>query len=53
LVYPISASKTEIIIRRYIEGIQKLLNPQHGNMTPEEEKEKAVIKISAATHKHS
>ncbi len=30
---------TEIIIRRHVEGIQKLLNPQHGNTltTPEEE----------------
>jgi hypothetical protein len=33
-----------------IEGIQTLLNPV--NMTPEEEKEKAVIKISEATQKH-
>jgi hypothetical protein len=33
-----------------IEGIQTLLNPV--NMTPEEEKEKAIIKISEATQKH-
>lgn len=33
-----------------IEGIQTLLNPV--NMTPEEEKEKAIIKISEATEKH-
>jgi hypothetical protein len=33
--------------------IQKFLSPQLGNMTHAEEKEKAVIRINAATLKHS
>jgi hypothetical protein len=40
----------EEAIEKTIEGIQTLLNPV--NMTPEEEKERAVIKISEATQKH-
>lgn len=40
----------EEAIDRMIEGIQTLLNPV--NITPEEEKEKAIIKISEATEKH-
>ena len=46
---------TEATIARMVEGIQKFLNPQYGSMTPEEEKEqeKAVIRTSAATQKHS
>lgn len=43
----------EETIKRTIEGIQKFLNPQHGNTTPEEEKTKAGITTSAATQKHS
>jgi hypothetical protein len=45
---------TEIIIRRTIAGIQKLLNPRYGN-TPTPEKEEAaaaVITINPATKKH-
>ncbi len=46
---------TEIIIRRTIEGIQKLLNPRYGNTTTTPEKEEtaaAVITINPATKKH-
>jgi hypothetical protein len=43
-------STIEKAIKKMIDGIQTLLNPV--NMTPEEEKEKAVIKISEATQKH-
>ena len=50
LVYSVSDS-TEIIIRRHMEGIQKLLNPQHGNTTPEEATA-AVITNNPATQKH-
>src|SRR5215203_5393959 len=41
----------EKAIERIIEEIRKLLNPQYGNMTPEEEAT-AVIKINPATQKH-
>lgn len=40
----------EKAIAKTIDGIQTLLNPV--NMTPEDEKLKAVIKISEATQKH-
>jgi hypothetical protein len=44
---------TEETIARMVEGTQKFLNPQRGNMTPKEEKAKAVITISTATQEHS
>lgn len=51
LVYqPISS--TEAIIQRTIKGIQKLINPQHGNMTPEEEAAAAVIEINPVMKRH-
>jgi hypothetical protein len=48
----------EIIIRRHIEGIKKLLNPQHGNITtinttPEEAAAGlAIIMNNPATENH-
>jgi hypothetical protein len=42
---------TEVIIQRTIDGIQKFLNPQHGNTTLEEEAA-AVITINPATKKY-
>ena len=42
---------TEVIIQRTIEGIQKFLNPRHGNTTPEEETA-AVITINPATKRY-
>jgi PleD family two-component response regulator len=50
LVYRPSSS-TEAIIQRTIEGIQKLINPQYSNMTPEEEAA-AVITINPVMKKH-
>ncbi len=61
MVYPIiSESTTEITIRRHIEGIKKLLNPQYenttANTTPEEEEEEAaglaIIMNNPATERH-
>ncbi len=43
-------STIEKAIKKTIDGIQAMLNPL--NMTPQEEKEKVVIKISEATQKH-
>jgi serine phosphatase RsbU (regulator of sigma subunit) len=55
LIYPVSDS-TEAIIQRTIEGIQKLINPQHDNDITPEEKEKtaaaAAIQINPAMNKH-
>jgi hypothetical protein len=56
LVYQVSDS-TEGIISRTIEGIQKLLNPQYGNTTPnttpeEEAAGVAIIMNNPATEKH-
>jgi hypothetical protein len=42
---------TEVIIQRTIDGIQKFLNPQHGNTTPEEEAA-AVITVNPATREY-
>jgi hypothetical protein len=42
---------TEVIIQRTIDGIQKFLNPQFGNTTPEEEAA-AVITVNPATRKY-
>lgn len=42
---------TEVIIQRTIDGIQKFLNPQHGNTTLEEEAA-AVITVNPATKKY-
>jgi hypothetical protein len=59
--YPtISDSTTEIIIRKHIAGIKKLLHPQYGNTTtnttPEEEDEAAaglaIIMNNSATENH-
>jgi hypothetical protein len=47
LVYSVYDSTAESIIQRKIEGIQRLINPQYGNMTPEEE-EAALIEINPA-----
>jgi hypothetical protein len=45
------SQSTEVIIQRTVEGIQKLLNPQHGNTTLEEEAA-AVIKINPVMKRH-
>jgi hypothetical protein len=45
------SESTEVIIQRNVEGIQKLLNPQYGNTTPDEEAA-AVIKINPAIKSH-
>lgn len=42
---------TEVIIQRTIDGIQKFLNPKHGNTTLEEEAA-AVITVNPATKKY-
>ncbi len=46
------SGSTEAIIHRKIEGIQMLIDPQHGNTTPEEQQTKTVITINPAVKKH-
>jgi PleD family two-component response regulator len=40
-------------VNRMIQGIRVFLNPQHGNITPEEEAAAAIIKVNPATKKYA